>query len=834
MAHPFQSGLSALDLKVVTSVAVSVCSGKRTVSEGIQRLKGIKYLKKNRDALRCAEKKALFDKHLHLFLSMFSPEAGVTLSTAVRYRTGRPEAKVLSTKHWSTDDIITDLMGVIAEIPQGVEEKFLNLGQNDFSVMYSTRKACAQLWLGPAAYLNHDCRPNARIIPTGRKTAYVKVLRPIAPEDEVLIYYGEHFFGYKNEYCECATCEYNETSSFTARMPGKSDIVGKENGTESINQKQCEEKKYELRPRRFMDIDSPALSPRSIPELSDTTNINIKNKHTGGLLIDAVREGRTDRSTSMSNSSYTTRSRSRSHSMDVMGSSDVDLEWEDETSFILSKSSQYVSVKGRTSTGSAKVNILHEWIVKQLIEENDSNSNGSDSAVDTNNSCNHRAFTKLAPPVYQGAWVESWLKSNPTRPTVVYVQPMCLCRARRARITKSNVDGIGVKQTAVPAQHSSHVRGSISYNGTTLMSSNCTNLSCGGTPRSGGVNYNEQSAKRGVVSKRWWWRLALLVPPQLSQPTEKKKVSHALYNSDCESSNTTSAFSLPKLVKVQYLDGEQASRELDIKNLGNLESDHVELNRVVRFDLHAWPHTEYMFKQSQDLDLGVSVASVGVDLGGFVGGEVGKSPTHTADVQNAHVAPPLITRPPTRTSSRTSMRLRKDRGTLASNQIQTGNDCDSQPPKFGPLVGMKRSLSNPQPLQMASRNPMALNDCDTAPASRNRNVTQSVAMTTDQSEINNVDTVGDNNQNMDAHTHAARTYARTCPRVHPGRPSRTCYPSAGAKDLKRRKIYPSSEKAIGDEGVGGDAQAAVSDSLEGLYSSSIEVQRAIRVFLAGT
>lgn len=112
-----------------------------------------------------SEDLATLRSHVIKFLHLFDPSTGIGIRECTRYSAeDRRGGKIVATRPWQKHERIENLIGCIAELDADEECSLLKPGLNDFSVMYSCRKKCSQLWLGPGAYINHDCRPNCKVI----------------------------------------------------------------------------------------------------------------------------------------------------------------------------------------------------------------------------------------------------------------------------------------------------------------------------------------------------------------------------------------------------------------------------------------------------------------------------------------------------------------------------------------------------------------------------------------------------------------------------------------------------------------------------------------------
>ncbi|XP_035012320.2 LOW QUALITY PROTEIN: histone-lysine N-methyltransferase KMT5C [Hippoglossus stenolepis] len=162
----------------------------------------------------------LLRQHISRYLKAFLLDSGVKIESCDRYTSEINGAKITSTRQWLQGQRVAVLVGCIARLTPD-DEALLKEGVNDFSIIFSSRKHCPQLWLGPAAFINHDCSPNSKYVAGEGNVAYVEVIRQISPGEEFTCCYGASYFGEENETCECCTCESNGEGHFRKRDPPK-------------------------------------------------------------------------------------------------------------------------------------------------------------------------------------------------------------------------------------------------------------------------------------------------------------------------------------------------------------------------------------------------------------------------------------------------------------------------------------------------------------------------------------------------------------------------------------------------------------------------------------
>lgn len=105
----------------------------------------------------------------------------------------------------SRNTIISDVLGIYKNM-EPYEEKIFVVNKTDFSVLYSARKKCSMLMVGPIACINHDCSPNCEYSTISKKVISLKTMTDIKKGEELFVSYGSKYFELKTISCECQTC----------------------------------------------------------------------------------------------------------------------------------------------------------------------------------------------------------------------------------------------------------------------------------------------------------------------------------------------------------------------------------------------------------------------------------------------------------------------------------------------------------------------------------------------------------------------------------------------------------------------------------------------------
>ncbi|GAA5878958.1 hypothetical protein JCM3774_000673 [Rhodotorula dairenensis] len=186
------------------------------------------------------EAAAIFANHAKRYILALRPDSGISFHETDRYKNPRGdksrkgkkpvavdtparrdpatfiEVGVFATRNFKKGEVV-NLRGGIADLTEEEDDEMRDSGgRRDFSVLWSQRKNCFCLLLGPARFVNHDCRNNVEFQLVGANMTF-KVLEDIAKDEEIFTHYGSHYFDQNNAACLCATCEELAQGAFMSK-----------------------------------------------------------------------------------------------------------------------------------------------------------------------------------------------------------------------------------------------------------------------------------------------------------------------------------------------------------------------------------------------------------------------------------------------------------------------------------------------------------------------------------------------------------------------------------------------------------------------------------------
>jgi len=157
-------------------------------------------LKKFSDNLKTEKEKTDFRQHLRKYVNIYLPDCPFEVSSTNRYTVVTHEAAVVARRYIKKGEVVKYLCGIqVIMTPE--EEEHIKSSGRDFSIVVSSVKKSASLFLGPARFANHDCDANARLMTTGNAGMEIIAVKEIEIGDEITVSYGMFYFVMKFSTC---------------------------------------------------------------------------------------------------------------------------------------------------------------------------------------------------------------------------------------------------------------------------------------------------------------------------------------------------------------------------------------------------------------------------------------------------------------------------------------------------------------------------------------------------------------------------------------------------------------------------------------------------------